>query len=331
MLDQLGTEFEVRIIDELGKEQINDNNFVFISISNDDEIAIPITSFGGKKNDWQLFSIPYELDDNLIESIFDEVTSKEYKKEWRLMHYRSEGDGGRYIDFGEGLNRIEIGKSYWFNAIDRVTIELDDGQVTSQIPFSLSLERGWNQIGNPYNVDIDWVRVLLNNEATESVGALVTYDGVNPSRGNTLEPFKGGFVFVEEPIDLRILPSNESSLSGRIDESGRIVTESIGYASIQSSGGWVIDLEVINRQNVVDRASFGMVVDASETKDKYDLMKVPKFISYTDLSSIVPGYFYSSFERDIRPELQETVWNFNFSSNELKGKTKIQWAADKSV
>lgn len=86
MLDELGLEFYFEVLDVNGFENRTGKHFIYRSLPSIG-MNIPFTSSGGTAQSYEIFSIPYAVEDNLIASIFDELG--EYKKsQWRLVRYQ---------------------------------------------------------------------------------------------------------------------------------------------------------------------------------------------------------------------------------------------------
>ncbi len=318
MLDEMGLQFEVEISD--GVDVVSDiNNFIYWSFGDTQSDEIPFERFGGTENSWNLFSIPYDLDDNLIATIFDETGALEYKKEWRLMHYRNTG-GGTYVDAGAGINRIELGKGYWFNAKQSVTVKIGSGQVNSSIPFRLNLDQGWTQIGNPYNISISWNQVLVDNGSPAEVGTLQVFNGLQQAIGDVLAPFDGGFVWADQATAVDISPLTAMT-GGR---SGVMAANKITSHQLDQPE-WIVhlNLETTNGPNRI--GGFGMHPEASLLKDEFDGMALPRFIVFTDLYTIHEDYFYPWFSRDVVPTSQEYTWTFTLESNQIIGNANLIW------
>ncbi len=314
MLDDVGVNFEVYAADELSNPTNLDNS-IFRSFSDEDSGAIPIGVFGGGTGDWQIFSIPYELEDNLIETVFNEMGPFEYLSEWRLMHY----DGAQYVDAGSGINKIDIGKGYWFNAVNEVEIQIGQGKVNTAKTFEMSLRQGWNQIGNPYNVPISWNSVRFSNFEDDNVEAIVQYNTETGSfvNGDVMSSFSGGFVWAD----------NATSVVISIDEhntGGRYESNDIGDSNVDNDQ-WILDLFIENNNVRNEVASVGMHPEAMISKDKFDRTVLPRFFNYLEMTTKHEDYFFPWFSKDIVPSREESSWLFELSSNYVDGATVLKW------
>lgn len=313
MLDELGLEFKITANDGVNAET-SSGHFIYPSFNDEESSAISIERFGGTADSWQLFSIPFDVTDNLIETIFDELGPIKYKTDWRLMHWRND----QYVDFGEGINRIELGKGYWFNAKESVTVKIGAGQVNTQIPFTMSLVLGWNQIGNPYNITINWNNVLADNGDPVEVGQLQIFNGIIQSTGNVLAPFSGGFVFAGVATSLSIDPT---TANGRYLQQPR---EKIRNHQLDQAE-WILHLN-LEANGIAERiGGVGMHPEASPLKDEYDQMALPRFVFYNDLYTTHEEYFYPWFSTDIVTTDQSWSWSFDLASNKTEGPSRLSW------
>jgi N-acetylneuraminic acid mutarotase len=308
MLDDIGVEFEVYANDGITFVE-NKGNKIKRSFSESESSEIPSLVF----SEWQMIAIPYVLEDDLVTSIFNELGSQEYKKGWRLMHYQD----GIYQDAITGFTRIELGKGYWFNALQETTIKVGAGQANSDVPTVLSLSEGWNQIGNPFNSSVDWNQVKNDNNAFSLVDDLVIYniDRKDFELNNELTPFTGAFVWANQDIEaLEITPS---SASGR--------TAIPAPQSALEGPNWLLPLTLNMNGRSKDIAGVGMNIEANLMKDQFDRLVPPRFESYLEMYTTRQEYFYPYFATDVVDVQNEYVWNFDLSSNNSSGLAVLEW------
>jgi hypothetical protein len=116
-LDEIGMEYFFEVTDQAGSKasQIEHSFLYRLITAASPDASIPFESnFDGKTNSYQMFSIPYDLDDKTFAGIFNELGAYD-KKKWRLFHY--DGLSEKYVEYQAGLsNVVELGKGYWFNA-----------------------------------------------------------------------------------------------------------------------------------------------------------------------------------------------------------------------
>jgi Fibronectin type III domain len=319
MLDEIGLEFYFEVNDASGVPKKTVNNFIYRAIPSAG-IKIPFTKFGGTKESYELFSIPYDLTRNDAADIFNELGAID-KSKWRLSHYQNR----KNVDIGAGLTAIEQGKGYWFNRKENIDVFFSNGTITKAnqtTPFVLSLESGWNQIGNPFPFNVDWDDIVALSADKNQIGKLKIF---NPEKftlddeSNNLKVWSGGFVFNSSTQRIELtLPVTLKNTSG-----GRRATPD-QLTSDLSKQDWFIPLRIT--QSGISNATigFGMHPEASLSNDQFDEMVVPRFINYVEFYTTHTDFFYPWFTKDVVPSAKSHSWDFGFESN-LGGITELQW------
>jgi hypothetical protein len=305
LFDEIGLQFEINITD--GLNTLNQlENFIYLTDTEEEVVTLDLT------NAWQLFSIPYNFQDNLIETIFDEMGPFEYKSEWRLMQY----DGQKYVDAGGGINRIELGESYWFYTTQEVSIKIEGATINTTSPFAMVLEEGWNQIGNPYNIPISWSSVVSSNNELANLENLYLFNSNTQKfeEDDRLEAFSGGFVWANSQTEVAI-SLLDNNFNQRESDEYKLTSQNI------DAENWKVNL-LLNQAEI---ASVGMAEEGLLSKDLFDRVALPRFINYTEMYSLHEEYFYPYFKEDIRPLNEQESWLFHFETNQSKGLNTLQW------
>lgn len=270
---------------------------------------------GGGKGDWKIFSIPFVLPNNGTDKIFDELASRTYKVDWRLITYKDQ------TSWQEPVSTIERGKGYFINIKVPTTISI--GSPLAAPPndrsnlFQMSLAQGWNEIGNPYLSKISWDDVKGFADNTGLSGSeLMKYTGSGYSNSNqSLAPFEGGFVFVDAATTVSIPFFGQTS-------SGRINVHPLGHDL--AGENWEIPLSLHQGDLESNYNAVGMATDASESFDAFDRITPPRFFDYLELNFDHPEFFAHKFSRDIVPTASEKEWDFTVESNQ-SGITTLTW------
>lgn len=314
MLDEIGVQFEIEATDAVNNADIKSGT-VSIGFDDTNSPALPFERFGGTDESWNIFSVPYELDNKSISTILADYDQARHEFDWRIMRYRTTTND--YVNFNIG--QVKLGEAYWFNAKENIASNVGAGKTTSQVPFSLVLTQGWNMVGNPYPISISWNKVLADNEGVAGVSALQVFSGITQSAGDALAPFKGGFVFADAAAAVIINPITAKS-GGRVSSTkGHIASRDVDEEE------WMLPLSLSINGIQEELGGIGMHPEAKELKDVYDAMAVPRFIKFTDLSTEHQDYFYPWFSRDVVPTQASHSWNFTLSSNKSKGLTQLIW------
>src|SRR5205085_7262646 len=175
-LDEIGSEFYITATNGSEHDE-SESKFIYRSLATSQSPRISsILSFGGRVDTYQIISIPFKLDDDLISSIFEPALGEYDKTKWRLVRYQ----GGKNTDYHGGLTRINLGESYWFNSLSEVEIKVPGSGSAAPYnqskPFVLKLLQGWNQIATPFPFAIDWDDILAINGNPAGVGPYREFD-----------------------------------------------------------------------------------------------------------------------------------------------------------
>ncbi len=308
-MDDIGLEFEILVDD--GVEQVSNlKNFIYWQDIEEDVNTISLS------NQWQMFSIPYFLDNSQVGAVFDEMAAFKYRSQWRLMHY----NGQAYLDAnGGGIADIELGKGYWFYTTEEdITIDIGGGTVNTESPFTLNLRQGWNQIGNPYNVSINWSSVRANNQASVAVEELLLYNTQMGTffENGVLDPFNGAFVWSNEDRSIQISLADDKSIGGRITT--EVLSSNIDLDQ------WQLNFTMETNGNQYPIASIGMDPNADKSRDELDRVTYPRFVNYLEMHTLQTDYFYPYFRKDIRPSADQMAWHFTIASNFIS-QGELKW------
>ncbi len=316
-LDELGMEFYFEADDDQNEPvrfPENNNSFVYRTIAASEK-QIPFASgFDGEVNSYQMFSVPYVLDNPAINGIFDINLEGESTIQWRLFHY----EDGTSKEYPKNFLQLEIGKGYWFNTFNKdFVIKIGAAKVVErnqQSPYMLTLAPGWNQVGNPYPFNISWSSVVGSNE---DVSELNFWSNGAYSSRDVFKPWEGAFVLnsntsaVQIPIDVNAKTSSGRvavpEFTGNIDDDVWKVEFQLTAGGLKHSGG------------------FGMHPDARPSKDKFDKITLPHFSDYAVMDVHHSEFFVPDFATDIVPTTHTYDWPFDVRSN-LDGETvEITW------
>jgi len=284
------------------------------------ENSISNISFGGALKDYRIISVPYTLENSVIDNVFEPILGAYDKGKWRLVRYQ----GGRNVDYTEGLSKgkFDRGKGFWFNTLSEVTLSVpasaQNGDNTRTKPFQIVLEAGWNQIGNPFPFAIDWSLVQEFNPDIK-VGDLLGYnpDKISLDVISQLNVFEGGFVFSDEPIAFEIpVTAKAGGSTGR---------KGITRGRQNSLTSWNVPINIQQGDMLNTLNGFGMATDALFEKDELDRPVAPRFIRYLEWQSIsATGSI--ALSNDIVPLSDRQTWAFKLNQNG-NGNITLTWDA----
>lgn len=265
--DAVGMRFYFSLKDKEGNEVKSEEGYTYKTYpAASSTQQIPNLVFGKDAGSYQLISIPLELADSRVESVFKDLGKRD-KSKWRLYAY-----AGRTIELGLS-DAIDVGKGYWLIAKNSTTINPGEGStvaVKEDAPYVLKLVRGWNLIGNPYNFTISWADVLAANGNPTGLGNLRFYKAGSFTSGNLLGSYKGAFVRLDgvDNLDVKVPVINQGLTGGRVSAENEV-------ASVLGEENWQVRLTLEDGKTSNDLAGFGMGASASENLDQWDEIALP--------------------------------------------------------
>jgi len=313
--DELGLEYYFTALDGSVTVPVETaRRHIYQSIELNTFSAIPFSSnFNGNASTYEMFSVPYEITEKSIASSFDELGAPD-KTKWRLLRYQ----GGKYLEYPDNITTIDIGKGYWFNALQKVDIKTGEGKVTSAnqaTPFTITFAQGWNQIGNPYPFNIDW-ETIKNANAAAGLNSLWLFEGSKYVKKDVLATWKGAFVFSDNggPVSFPVTAKTTSP--------GRTAKEELTPTLDEAAWQLPIKLSLNGLEQI---SAVGMHPEARASKDKFDEITIPRFIDYLEMNTYHEEFFAHHFASDMIATTPETSWLFTVSSNQKEGIATLTW------
>ncbi|MDQ3393969.1 MAG: fibronectin type III domain-containing protein [Bacteroidota bacterium] len=277
-------------------------------------LPIPDLKFGDTEAHYQIVAIPLEQSNKSIPYVFEDNLGPYNPTQWRLFHYLDSA-----VEYPTNFNSIAPGKGYWLIVRREKGIDTGEGstfKVDRDSPFIINLKKGWNQIGNPYNMDVNWSEVLQTNSNVSGVGKLNVFEDGTLKESDVLRKFRGGFVFSE----------NETSISIPviIPVNGRFAEK---FSESVKEDGWEINMQVVSSGSIHSSGGLGMRTDALLGKDHYDEAALPRFgfLKQVNFNFEHPEYFYPHFSKDIVPTADNHIWEFTVQSSSPGELLSLEW------
>lgn len=305
----------------IGRSPATGFHYSYISFPASATPVIPgaLIGVGGNVGDWRMISIPHTLSDARIATVFSELGAED-KAKWRLVTYKS---ATAWDEFPQQFSSLEQGKGYFINARTPPASGINvDGATTPSYNksnlFKLTLNPGWNQIGNPYTFKIVWSEVLTFNNNPAGIGAsLKRYTG-NYVDAPDLEVFEGAFVFNSglSAVTLNI-PITGTNAGGRTSH----------WSDDPTGQAWLVPITLTSGDNQNTFGGVGMHPQASRGVDDFDDFSPPTLGGDLQIKFAHPEHFAGATTRDVVPSSSNFVWKFNLVAD---GQThvRLQWKSD---
>ena len=179
----------------------------------------------------------------------------------------------------------------------------------------LTLQPGWNAIGNPFPFAFDWNKVQADslNDGIPSLQQLnrLTSGEDDYVPTTTLEAFEGAFLFWpgNNNQTLYLSPTIQQTNNGR-------------QAVEEPARGWELALMLEQDHFHSSRAGVGMRSTASDGLDAYDALSVPKPQAQPEL---LITYDTLSFNRSVVPESAHYTWSVQVAGVAAGKAVQLRW------
>jgi hypothetical protein len=321
----LGVEYKFSVTNGVGLINLDSTKIYSVGIKHSNGLPIttyPSSAAGGDVTNYRMIGIPLVLSRTTANDIFGNVLGNYDPTNWRMFQFN-----GSTFDELNGNSPVILGKGYWF--ISRSAQELKTGEgttvaVTASSPFALTLQPGWNQIGNPYPFAISWADVVAANPSqAQNLGGneskIRVYRG-SQSDVDVLTKFEGGFVkyLGSTPASIKIpVVKNASLQGGRRDASGARKND-------LSQLDWEILFKLSVGKSVYELGGVGMNQSAQDGFDYFDNFNAPRFINYLEIQH-PKKYFGMTYTKDIVSTGNQYIWQFKVESNMIEQYSSLAW------
>ena len=331
--DSIGIEYRFEVKDATGSTFSTNLSHVYIKHKNT-RIEFKL-NYGKEKTDYQMVSVPLNLDESGIASVFEDNFGGYDNENWRMFTYENSTNKG-FKEYKDGLTNITPGKAYWLivrdePGEDKKNIDVGEGvtvTVTKENPFQITLNEGWNQIGNPYNFNVSWQDVLDFNENPDDVVISETLKRYTNSANKSgyedldvLPRLSGAFVHVDKNITLKIPVIRNSTVAN-----GR--TGSGGGNTAFDNENWQVSIDLFSGNTYSKINGFGMHKDARDSKDKYDSPALPtnNFTGDLSLRFNHSGNENILYSRDIVSTKENYMWEFDLAASVEGENVELKWS-----
>ncbi|MEQ8362283.1 MAG: FG-GAP-like repeat-containing protein [Cyclobacteriaceae bacterium] len=326
--DDMGMEFYFEAVDPFGnttRSPATSNHYSYFNYKETNAPKFPTTSlvFGGTESTWNIVSIPFDLGTSAtVTSVLDELGAFDNTL-WRLLTYQNQTEWAEFPSTFSSFNR---GTGYFLNvktppsAGITIADEILAPQNNQSNLFLMNLNPGWNQIGNPYLVNVNWADVKAFNSGVSGVGDLKVYssNGRSYGDGSILEVYRGGFVFANQAVSDYKISFPGQSAGGRKREAGRIASTEL------DADNWRTMFTLKQSDVTFTLGGIGMNPEAKLSYDDFDDVTVPRLNDFLEMNFHHPEHFAKRFSRDVVPTQEEYTWQFTVDSN-LDGLATLQW------
>jgi hypothetical protein len=287
---------------------------------------VPLIS-GDDETNYQLFSVPYDLDSSAVENVLEDDLGEYDKTQWRLFDYKTENpETSRFLE-GSSARPFIPGRSYFIiTRQENIVVDSGSGQTRRTVcNDSIRVFAGWNLIATPFNFPVDRESLSLIAVSAENVFDL-DHDEISLrsyERGwnitDFMDPWKGYALFVTPPDDLP--SSTKIYLVVRPKAApGRVFKTVAEYTALQP-GEWLVQISARAGQALDLENWAGVRSDAQPGFDRHELAEPPVIGKYIRVAFPHAEWQRpaNDFSTDIRPaSTNEQVWEFAVHTNQVE-------------
>lgn len=155
-----------------------------------DNVALAEVPAAGQ---YEMFGLPF-VANNASPSVLEGSLGAYNPSNWRLFRFDPlNGSNGSYREFGSA-GTLDPGKGFWIVMANPVAFTVSGTSTPTPDGVTLQIERGWNQIANPYQFELP-ITTIDFSSAPNVEQTLNTWDAGGYETSNELEVFEAAFVF----------------------------------------------------------------------------------------------------------------------------------------
>ncbi|MBM3495872.1 MAG: hypothetical protein FJX72_16340, partial [Armatimonadetes bacterium] len=230
------------------------------------------------------------------------------------------------------VTSFRSGRGYFMAYRTNIPLSTEGVTADPTRPFDISLNVGWNLIGDPFIFEVDWTKSLVvdggsvksftDAVASGAIGsALYTYVSGSYVLDYKLSPWRGYWVRAYRNVTLRLDP-----VSGRY---GRSAKTAVTRAVLRGSQGWAANLRVEAAGLRDDDNRFGVATAATEGFDGFKVEKPPAFgdrfvrltFDHADWGDKSGGYGVDIRSASNAPR----TWDFTVATSSDGGAASLTW------
>ncbi|MBI1769594.1 MAG: VCBS repeat-containing protein [Bacteroidetes bacterium] len=321
---ELGVEYKYLITNGAGLDNSANQTLYTTRINQStglDFTSYPLSASGVESTNYRIISIPLVLVDKAANNVFSDEIGDYDPTAWRMFRYN-----GSTVAELNGNSILSPGEGYFFIKLSSSPINTGPGttvDVSTSNPFTITLNPGWNQIGNPYNFSISWADVVAaNSSQAANLGGnnskIRTFRGLIENV-DVIKPLEGGFV--------KFLGTNSTAITIPVAKNASIQgRKSFDDKSLNSfdQSSWEIFFDVKNGNTEYSLGGIGMHPEAKEGFDYHDDFNSPRFFDYLEV--VFPKkYLGMTFTKDVVPTSENYVWHFAIESDVKDDLVTVRW------
>ncbi len=318
-LDELGVQTRTVATDVWGNTDTSAVRYTYREYTAAQPLRIEAVTRAGETpsaKDYQLLAVPLQNQyaTQLLSPLGDYDTRR-----WRCWRLRDHAGDTPYEELNRGWSgELAAGQGYMLIYTEEATFRAVGSVVEAnhEEPYTITLQPGYNLVGNPYPFALDWAAVLAYNQLEPTSLRLKTFDG-GFREAIRLEAFEGGLVINPnegQPITLAVPVGTVAPPSGR--------TEAVS-AKVDAAQ-WSV-LFTLNSADLRTSGRVGMHPAAQPGFDLHDDFPPPRLTDFLEVSTLHSEFFLSAFSHDVVPPAPQHHWAWEVATGQAYRAVTLRW------
>jgi hypothetical protein len=275
---------------------------VYVALTDSGIVKGAAQDAGSAQTAYRLISIPLDATDKTPAAVVEDDLGAYDNTKWRFYELQTDQ---QYVEYPNTAN-MNPGKAFWLIVKDANKV-IDTGPGNTNLideTFTVPLAAGWTLIGNPFNYNIPYANIAMENDSALDIRS---YNGSWNVYISALSPFEGYAVYSEMATNLIIDPyisPNPTQLPKPL-----------------ASGlkeNWAINIEAVcqDARDTDNKAKTGL--STSVDFDRFDRPEPPVIGEYVSVYFPHPEWnkVSKNYCIDARPVLNEgEIWQFEVKTN----------------
>ncbi len=318
-LDELGVQTRVVATDVWGNTDTSAVRYTYREYTAAQPLRIEGLAPAGEvpsANDYQLLAVP--LQDQSATQVFSPLGDYDTRR-WRFWRLRDHAGEAPYEELNRGWSgTMAAGEGYMLIYTEAATFQATGSVVEAnhEAPYTVTLQPGYNLVGNPYPFALDWEAVLAYNQLDLASLRLKTFDqGFRAVR--SLPAFEGGLVINPNegpPITLALPVGPVAPPSGRSE----VITAKT------DAEHWSVPF-TLSSADLNTPGSVGMHPAAQSGFDHHDDFPPPRLTDFLEVSTSHPEFFLSAFSHDMVPPAPQHRWEWEVATGQGNREVTVRW------